>query len=184
MAGTDLQPSFIERARERFRKEGLESQFAVMDMRKLDFEDEFDAIYNWQGSFGFFSESENLKVLQPYAIALREGGRLLIDQINRESLLRCFIASRSSGNLTIKTRRNRKTQGAEPDSIIKDGNSEKHNRMSIRLYTPLQMRRLFEATGFAIKAPCGSVEGDPYGRSRKRLIGVGRKRALRQRELT
>ena len=61
-----------------------------MDLRSIEFENEFHAIYNWFNSFGYFSDGENAEVVRRFARALRPGGRLLIDHLNRERILRNF----------------------------------------------------------------------------------------------
>jgi hypothetical protein len=58
--------------------------------------------------------------------------------------------------------------------VVRGGRTE-HNRMSMRLYTPGQMKRLFERAGLNVEALYGSQHGEPYTRSSKRLIVVGRK---------
>jgi tRNA U38,U39,U40 pseudouridine synthase TruA len=46
----------------------------VGDLRGLDFNEEFEGVYNWGGSFGYFSDEENADVLRRYVRALRPGG--------------------------------------------------------------------------------------------------------------
>ncbi|MCX7016889.1 MAG: GrpB family protein [Candidatus Sumerlaeota bacterium] len=177
VTGIDLQPSFLRRARARFRKERVSGRFLAMDLREMAFREEFDGIYNWFGSFGYFSDSENAAVIERCAAALRKGGRLLIDQLNRERVLRRFVASNVTHNLTIKTRWNLATQRIESDWIVVRDDTRQHNRLSIRLYTPREMRTLFEKAGLAVERLYGSFVGEPYRRSGRRLIMVGRKRS-------
>ncbi len=49
-------------------------------MRQLSLQSRFDAALVWGGSFGYFSDSENLETIQRLADCLKRGGRLLIDQ--------------------------------------------------------------------------------------------------------
>ena len=101
VTGVDLRQSFIQRAQERFLSEGLSGQFIAMDLRELAFVEEFHGICNWGGSFGYFTDAENLDILRRYARALRPGGRIIIDQVNREGLLRHFTAeAHPSGRTT------------------------------------------------------------------------------------
>lgn len=175
VTGIDLRPQFIRRARERFKQEGMQGRFMPLDLRQMAFKDEFDGIYSWLGSFGYFSDTENIGVLQRYVDALRKGGRLLVDQPNRESILRHFICSHTSGNRTTVNRWNPRTERLASDWIVEREGIKEHNRMSIRLYTPRQMRRLFQAVGLTVEAVYGSKAGEPYERGSKRLIVVGRK---------
>lgn len=175
VTGIDLRPSFTNRAATRFRRERQSGRFMPMDLRKMDFRQEFDAAYSWHGSFGFFSETENLAVLNRYAAALRRGGRLLVDQPNREAMLRNFMPKHSASGWTIKNRWNAREERMESDWIIERDGKRQHNRMSIRLYTAAQMRRLFERAGLTVEALYGGRDGEPYTRKSKRLIVVGTK---------
>ena len=90
VVGIDLRKSFIDRAKRRFRREGVKADLRCMDLRAVEFEDEFDAVCNWFISFGYFSDRENAEVVMRFSRALRPGGRLLIEQLNRERILRNF----------------------------------------------------------------------------------------------
>ena len=104
VTGVDLRETFIRRAKLRFRKERTSGSFKVMDLRELNFNGEFHAVFSWFGSFGYFSDAENLELLRRYATALRPGGRLLIDQPNRENILRHFRHSDQRGNFKMSTK--------------------------------------------------------------------------------
>ena len=88
VVGIDLRSTFINRAKRRFSRDGVQADLRSMDLRSIEFENEFHAIYNWFNSFGYFSDGENADVVRRFARALRPGGRLLIDQLNRERILR------------------------------------------------------------------------------------------------
>ncbi len=171
MTGIDRNPRFIARAQRRFAEEGVEGDFQVADLRRLPFDGGFDAAYNWGGSFGYFSDAENLLALQRLAAALRPGGRLLLDLLNREAVLRDFRPVLDLGGKRTHTiwedQRLVSTWyiGDEPESA---GTSV------IRLYTPAQTRRLLAHAGLTWEAAYGGKDGSPYGRGSGRLIVVGR----------
>ena len=75
--GVDLSRAMLDEARRRFR-EGPRLRFVCGDMRRLDFEAEFDAVISFFTSFGYFGPGQNEAVLRRMARALRHGGRLLI----------------------------------------------------------------------------------------------------------
>jgi SAM-dependent methyltransferase len=179
VTGVDVNPRFIVRARKRFRAEKVKGMFAVMDLRKLDFEAEYHGIFNWGGSFGYFSDEENFDVVRRYARALRPGGRLLIDEVNRENVLRNFRAKQQSGRVTMSARWDAKTQRVHSNWVISKSGRRVNNRFFIRLYTPAQMCALFDRAGLEIDALYGGRVGEKYGRTSRRLIVVGRKPAAR-----
>lgn len=174
VTGYDLREAFIARAEKRFREAGLKGTFVVGDLRKMDFRGDFHAACNWLGSFGYFDDGENLEVVRRYVRALLPGGRLLIDQPNREFLLRNFIAVRDAGSMTVRNRWDGEAERVISERVI-DGVSAPENRSSMRLYTPSQMRFLLEEAGLKIETTYGSFAGDGWRRSSRRMITVARK---------
>ena len=85
--GVDLNPRFIEGARQRFAAQGLSGEFAVDDMRELNFTDRFDAVINWFNSFGYFDVETDFMVLRNLANCLRPGGMLLMEAPGRGNVI-------------------------------------------------------------------------------------------------
>ena len=187
VTGVDLRVKFVNRARRRFRKEGLSGTFLVGDMRELNYDGEFHAVVNWYGSFGYFGEAENLDVLRRFARALRPAGRLMIDQANRENVLRHFESEqraqiplrgrRGSGTFVARNRWNPCLQQVEGVWTLARSGRTVRCPLRIRLYAPRQFRELFARVGLAFEAIYGSWTGDPYSRTSRRLIVVARKMA-------
>ena len=175
VTGVDIRRAFTKRAAGRFRKEGRAGRFVVMDLRRMDFSSEFHGIYNWSGSFGYFPDSENLDVVKRCAAALRKGGRLLVDQPNRERVLRNFTPSRKMGDVTMAARWVADAERIESDWVLEKDGKTQRIRTSMRFYTPSQLRGLFEEAGLTVEASYGSIAAEQYGRSSRRLIMVGRK---------
>ncbi len=175
VTGVDFTPAFVERAEQRCRAEGLEARFLVEDLRRMDFMDEFDAACCWGGSFGYFSERENAAVVARFARALKRGGRLVVDQPNREALLRHFQATIVVGDVVRHNRWDSSTERVECDWVVDRAGEARHDRLSIRLYTPAQLSRLFRSVGLELEARFGAPDGSPYTRSARRLIVLGRK---------
>ncbi len=146
-----------------------------MDLRELDFDHEFDAIYNWFGSFGYFSESENLDLVRRYARALKRGGRLLVDQPNREFILRHFLVTMETGGVTHHNRWDAGTERVNSTWVTQRGGKRKEDFSSMRLYTPEQMQHLFRHAGLEVETMYGSHAGEEYRRGSRRFIAVGRK---------
>jgi len=176
VTGVDITAKFIARARGRFRKEALPGEFRVMDLREMDYKTEFHAAYNWFGSFGYFSDTENLDVLHRFAHALQPGGRLLIEQVNREHILRHFRHHHRVRDVRMVTKWHPETQRVETLYTRRRSGKRISCRSSMRLYTPGQFSRLFVRTGLEIVAIYGSWEGCEYRRGSRRLVIVGRKK--------
>jgi SAM-dependent methyltransferase len=145
-----------------------------MDLRRLEFEEEFDGVFNWEGSFGYFSEKENFDLIRRYARALRPGGRMLIDQGNREYILRHFIPERRRGTIITQNYWDKDAQRIISRRII-NGRNDPKNISSMRLYTRRETEQLFEQAGLIVDAFYGSFSGEKFRRSSQRMIAVGRK---------
>ena len=78
VVGIDIAPSLIEFAQAQFAKDGLKGDFIVGDMRDIDYEEEFDTCVILSGSFGFFGDVDDQKLLVSIRNALKKGGRVFI----------------------------------------------------------------------------------------------------------
>jgi len=80
--GVDKTPSYLEEARRRAASI-KNCRFALGDMRRLPFENEFDGAINLWTSFGYFAKpSDDLKALKGVARALKPGGLFLIELVD------------------------------------------------------------------------------------------------------
>lgn len=176
VTGVDLRPAFIARSEARFQREGLSGCFLRMDLREMSFCNEFHGIYNWLGSFGYFLDRENFEIALRFAAALRKGGRLLIDQPNREWMLRRLKPKIEKPGMKILNTWNARTQRIESDWVVESDDGRRHNRMSMRLYTAGELSSLVQKAGLTVEALYGDFAAAPYRRGSRRLIVVGRKR--------
>jgi SAM-dependent methyltransferase len=170
----DLNPRFIARAKQRFASEGLVGEFRAMDLQCLNDHERFDAVCNWGGSFGYWADDENADVLRRLAAALKPGGRLLIDQPNREWLLRHFVRETRVKDHTVRTRWDAVTQRVE-STWHADAQEEPCGFSSIRIYTPAQFRRLLTGAGLTWETAYGGKDGSPHSRSSRRVVVVATK---------
>lgn len=88
MSGVDLSRTLLQRGAAEARRRNLDVGFMHGDMRDLAFDAAFDGLVCMQTTFGYFDDRTNLGVLQGMARALRPGGRLLVEVMNRD-----FIAN-------------------------------------------------------------------------------------------
>ncbi|MCK4914615.1 MAG: hypothetical protein KAS89_00520, partial [Candidatus Eisenbacteria sp.] len=134
---------------------------------------------NWWGSFGYFDDDTNLEVLRGFADILVSGGRVLIDQVNRERVLRQFLKVVSFENFGVRvTTRNSwdaKRQRINGSWLFERGGKRTRRRSSIRLYTPSQMEALMESAGLTLEFICDGKTGLPFTRGSRRMSAVGRK---------
>lgn len=96
VTGVDLNPDYLELARQRAEREQVRVGFLKADMRRLEpvGGSTFDAVISLYTSFGFFPGTDGDQlVLAEIARVLRPSGTLVLDIINRDWLLRSFAAS-------------------------------------------------------------------------------------------
>jgi ubiquinone/menaquinone biosynthesis C-methylase UbiE len=179
MTGVDLTDPYLRQARSVARAEGLDVRFVRADMRAIDFDGEFDAAFNWFGSFGYFSDRDNLAVLRRLHRALKPGGRVLIEGLNKPWVLSHLhrSAQEQIGPVQIAHRIHfdRRTSRLRDLWTLRKGRSVERIAVSIRLYSGADIRNLLRQAGFADIELFGGPAAGPVRRSSPRWIAVGRR---------
>lgn len=179
MTGVDLTPSYIRAARRQARGQELDIRYLQGDMRKIDFDGEFDAALNWFGSFGYFSDRENLAFCRKVLRGLRPGGRLLIEGINKSWLVENFRPGADETVAGVRIIHKHRWDAAA--SRIRDtwtmsaGKRSETRRLAIRVFTGPELRGLLREAGFAEVRLYGYPPLGPLSRLRRRVIAVATK---------
>ena len=181
--GQDLNEGYLRKAREDAARAGVGIKTVHSDMRDIPFADEFDAVINMFTAFGYFdSEDEDLRVLKSIANALKSGGKLLLDTINREWVLSNYVQNDwrtdDNGNTFLEHRefdlvtgRNRVTFSI----VTADGTRRESPGHDVRLYTLTELVRLLDASGLRLSSIYGDYNGTPYTINTPRMIVVATK---------
>jgi len=179
--GLDVNPDYIQAGQERAAREGLEINLRVGDMRDLQPWDDMDVIYNIGTSLGFFpTERENRQVLVAMSEALAVGGRLFLEQINREWLMRNYLSydEREDGDSMVVTQRtfdfvrgrneviHRRARVGQPDEVWGH---------SWRAYTLVELVTMLRASGLSFATAYGDYDGSAYDLTSRRMIVVAEK---------
>lgn len=79
--GVDITKIYIEDAIKEAQSAGLDAEFICSDIREVNFENEFDVVLNLgDGAIGYLeNDSENLKIFDIIARALKKGGKSFMD---------------------------------------------------------------------------------------------------------
>ena len=114
----------------------------------------FDVLLNLFSSFGFFkTEKENKGVLKNFVQALRPGGKLVIQTINREYVLKNFIPFQwkedSAFHVIAKREWNSKTKYVEAQVVFlcKRTKAFEEHFHRVRLYSISEMKALLKRSG-------------------------------------
>src|SRR4249920_974123 len=87
VVGLDFNPNYLEIGEAQAHEAHVEVEWREGDMRRLPFTSEFDGVYSFFTSFGYFSDAENEDVLAGVGKALKPGSCFLLDLMNRDWLL-------------------------------------------------------------------------------------------------
>jgi SAM-dependent methyltransferase len=178
MTGVDLTSRFLEGARRQARRENLGVQFLQGDMREIAFEGEFDAAFNWFGSFGYFSDADNLAFCRRVLRALRPGGRFLVEGHNKSWLLSHFRPRQESvvGGVRLlhKSWVTRNRGHVLSTWTLKRGRSMERHTIKMRLFDGAGLRRFLRSAGFGEVRLYGPG-GSRFTRHSRRLIAVASK---------
>ncbi|MEO0266975.1 MAG: class I SAM-dependent methyltransferase [candidate division WOR-3 bacterium] len=178
VTGLDYSKYFLKIARERARKERLKIKFIKGDMRKLNFYNEFDIIYNFFTSFGYFEDKDNFNVLKRISKALKKNGKILIDTINPFIIIKSPIPKDfyfEEDLLVLEERKfdpvNMRVENLR--IIYKDGKKIDERSFSVRVYTPAEISFLLEFVGIKAEKFYGSLNFEPFKEESRRLIVIG-----------
>ena len=176
MTGADLTAAYLKRARRLARQAGVAIRTTHTDMRAIDFEGEFHGVFNWFGSFGYFSDADNLLFCQRVLRALRPGGRFLVEGLNKSwvlSHLRPRIGHAFGGvRIATRNRWHAPTSRMHSTWTFTRGREREVHQIRIRLFNGTEMRRLLRAAGFGDVRLYPRPPVGPFTRHSRRLIAV------------
>ncbi len=179
VTGVEYQPGFLEIAHKEAELNHLRVEYIQGDMRAIDFPPVFDRAMMMFNSFGYFTDAENLRVLENIARALKPGGLLGFDIANRDGLLNDFhphYVSEKDGSLMI----NRfsfdvLTGRLHNNRIIIRAGVRKDIPFSIRLYSVTELRELLARAGLVLESVYAEWDGSPLEMDSASMVAIARK---------
>ncbi|WP_292102111.1 class I SAM-dependent methyltransferase [Mesorhizobium sp.] len=179
VTGLDISPILLKKAKADAAERRLNVEYVRGDMRSLPWRDRFDAVYLWYTTFGYFDEAGNERVIGEAAASLRKGGRLLIDLLNRFSLLRekspTYEIVQRNNDLRIDIMNNDAlTDRRNCERIVVRNGRIRRTRLSFRQYGFSECVRILRGAGFAAVDAYGQ-EGGPFTPDGQRLLVVAYK---------
>jgi ubiquinone/menaquinone biosynthesis C-methylase UbiE len=178
----DLSTDFLRVGRERAAAVGVEVEWRHGDMRAVPATGDYDAVISMFSSFGYFEcDEDDERVLSAAGGVLRPGGRLLLDLINRDLVMRSDPFTHwteGQDALTLdRTHFDLATGRAHTERLFYDLRSgeRKDYSFSVRLYTAPEYRSMLLRAGFAEVTFHGGLDRSPLTREAKRLAVLARK---------
>lgn len=181
--GLDLSLSMLARASELAQQRSQKINFVQCDMREIAFEDTFDGIYCWNSSFGYFEEQKNIHVIRLVRRALRSGGRLLLDVVNRDFAVAnapslvwfegdgCVCMDEMSVDWITSRIRVKRT-------MMMDDGRTREIEYTVRAYSLHELGKLLHDAGFRVTEVSGhpATRGAFFGADSPRTIILAEKR--------
>lgn len=181
----DLSLPMLSRAADDAQDRGAKLNFLHSDMREMEFDQMFDAAYCVNTSFGFFDDEKNIDVARRIHRALKSGGTLLLDVLNRDYVIQnqpamvwyegdgCVCMEETTFNY-ITSRLNVKR------TMIFDDGRQREIEYSIRMYSLHELGKILHDVGFRIVEVSGHprTAGAFFGHSSQRLIILAQKRPV------
>lgn len=168
VTGMDLSPALIRMAKAGERGPNLTYEVGnLLDLNK--YRGRFDAVVNLFTSFGYFStDAKNGAVMRGLVSALKPGGRIAFNLIDRDWLLKNFQAnsgSEKNGIFTLEARRyDPKTRVIEAQTVVlnqRKGRGKVYYHRT-RLYSKSEVVRLMKASGLTRVEVYGDTDGSSF----------------------
>lgn len=184
--GVDISPEFVERAGDRAEADGVadRTRFVEGDMRDLadaPLRGEYDLATCFFTSFGYFDDETNREVLAEMADHVAPGGAVVLQLVNKEWSMANFDTSAvfEHGDHLITERREFDVEHSRIETTRRmfeqtdDGYEFAFERdLLIRLYSPVELRKLFEDVGLEPHFYASS-DGDELDRESVQQYVVG-----------
>jgi ubiquinone/menaquinone biosynthesis C-methylase UbiE len=180
VVGIDTCASFLDIARKRAEDERLcNVTYLEMDIRQIDFSIEFERVILLNTVFGLFSDDENIELLRRISKALKPGGKLCLDVINRDTILVDFQPDsvfEKDGNIMLDRLSFNEHTGrmSNKRKYIRDGRTTEAP-FSIRLYNYSEIAAILSGAKLEIVETFADWEGTPMNWRAKKIIIVARK---------
>jgi SAM-dependent methyltransferase len=185
VVGLDLSTPLLVRGGEEAHRRGLQINFVRGDMRELDFESQFDGAYCLFSTFGYFDDEMNKKTIANIARALKPGGRVMIEILNRDYLISdlptrvwwegdgCVVLEEVELNyFSSRIQVNR--------SVVFDDGRQLEQEISVRAYSLHEVGKLMHAAGFRVLEVSGGyhTRGRFFGNQSRHIIVLAERKEV------
>jgi ubiquinone/menaquinone biosynthesis C-methylase UbiE len=175
----DFISEYLHVAEKRFKAENLALEVVQADCRNTPASIQADYATCFFNTVGFFEDAEQIKAFKSLCGALRPGGKLIIDCMNLLFLAPLikpvYDTKRDDGylfrqNNTFDFTTN--TLDSVFEIIDAAGKVEQRKEFHQRIYTPMDLKMLLEASGFTVQGMYGDYSGAPVTTETPQVIMV------------
>ena len=182
VTGLDMSEEYLAQARSAAREAGVKVRFVQGDMREIPFRGEFDAVVNMFTAFGYFDDdADDQRVIDGAAAALRPGGRLLLDLLNRDWVAANYVRSETREGRDGTVYAEQRTFDAAAGrnhvefTIASPDGAERRASHHIRLYVATEISRMLDRAGLTHERSYGGYDGSLLSVETRRMVLVSRK---------
>ncbi len=183
VVGFDLSLAMLARAADEAYDREARLNFVQGDMRDMTFDEQFDGVYCWGTSFGYFDEEKNAQVISRVHKALRPGGVFLLDVVNRDYIMKqspslawfegegCICMDEMQIDWITSRMKVKRT-------MMMDDGRTKEIEYSIRVYALHELGRVLHEQGFRVAEVSGrtATPGVFFGCDSPRTLILAAKR--------
>jgi SAM-dependent methyltransferase len=180
VVAVDRSQSLLDEARRRAGGERW-PKFVQADYRRMPFADgSFDTAVNLFSSLGYLGDEEDTNALTEIGRVLRPGGRLVIEILHRDQLVRDFREQDwqllGEGRLLLEQRTFDPADGvAQVTQTLVESTGERESRtFSVRVYTATELIAMLERAGFAESKCYGDFDGGAFGPGTRLVLMAAR----------
>jgi SAM-dependent methyltransferase len=180
VVGVDRSRALLAEARRRAGGERW-PKLVEADYRRLPLpEASFDAAVNLFSSLGYLGDDEDTAVLAEIGRVLRPGGRLVIETMHRDRLVREFRPRDwrllGEGRLLLEQRTFDAVSGvAQTTQTLIDSTGARDSRTySVRVYSATELVAMLDRAGFAEARCFGALDGAPFEPGTRLVIAATR----------
>lgn len=181
VVGIDITKEYVEDAAKQAEKEKLSAVFFQMDIRDVDFREEFDVVLNMaDGAIGYLeNDEENLKIFDVIAKSLRPGGKHVMDIMSADyadTHFPCNLWDMGQNGITLS----RFEWDAESKIMLYGQKDFAYGDVltapefdkadPIRLYHMAEIRQIMKARNMRVKQFFGKFDGTPGSEKEIQMI--------------
>jgi SAM-dependent methyltransferase len=182
VTGYDQSADYVEQAAKDAQNADVTVTFQILDMRKLDDVEQFDAVMSFSSSLAFYDDSTNEDIIGRIHTALKPGGKFLFDQANIFWLASFIAKGPESVEALSDGRIHRRTYSFDAErcivslrSVLDDGSGQMESGWDLRYYTFPEMEAIAGRIGFSFVSVYGDYDSSSYNLESNRLITVMKK---------
>ena len=179
VTGTDRSQALLADARRRSQGERW-PKWVHADYRELPLPDaSFDLVVNLFSSLGYLGDEQDTRALAEFRRVLRPEGRLVIETMHRDRLVRVFSEQDwkllGEGRLLLEQRTFDPAAGVVQmtQTVIPTDGTRESRTMSLRVYTATELCAMLASAGFSETRCYGDFDGTPFATD-TRLVIVAR----------